>query len=415
MAAARACVGGAARAFESLINRLPSASIPNGLPPAPTKRLTDIKWRGEGYDPFSQEGGWPTQQPDNMQEKKVVRRRADLEYFRHGHLDYLNLAVIIGPNTNDKEWQDRRSAMKQEVSILNGKLAGEKSFLVQTLTAEIMLHNVRVVAHNHYRQGRLLEIPPAGNESEAARQRRETLARAHIAKAERTMAELEAWISEPVESERNVLAQISNNPEVHVANRKEAEIRLRWAMGWEGDYLRNLCAKFDPANDLPGKGIAIAVMSVEMRKNWSREIFSDKDQIFSVYAAFELCSHFAVCLEKGKARTVIVTRLIVLCEKVWRHIISPMLRSRFIATLDNPVVRVSMVIPVETRRVFSVIGALDKTAGFPKKGFGRVEIMKVPLDAQYGGRRLRDVGEEDEVFQHEDIDFPGDHSDEEGR
>jgi hypothetical protein len=228
-----------------------------------------------------------------MQEKKVVRRRADLEYFRHGHLDYLNLAVVIGPNTNDKEWQDRRSAMKQEVSILNGKLAGEKSFLVQTLTVEIMLHNVRVVAHNHYRQGRLLEILPAGNESAAARQRRETSARAHIAKAERTMAELEAWISEAVESERSVLAQINNNPEVHVANRKEAEFRLRWAMGWEGDYLRNLRAKSDPANDLPGKGIAIAVMGVEMRKNWFREIFQDKDWIFSVYAAFELCSHFA--------------------------------------------------------------------------------------------------------------------------
>lgn len=208
-----------------------------------------------------------------MQEKKVVRRRADLEYLRHGHLDYLNLASVIGPNTNGKEWQDRRSAMKQEVFVLNGKLAGEKSFLVQTLTAEIMLHNVRVVAHNHYRQGRLLEIPP---------------------------------------------------------------------------------------------------------------------------------------------------RLLVLCEKAWRYMTSPMLRSKFIATLDNPVVRVSMVIPVETRRVFAAIGELDKTVNFPKKLFGGVEIMKVPLGAQYGGRRLRDAGEEDEVFQHEDIDFPGDHSDkgiarEEGR
>ncbi|CAN9199511.1 unnamed protein product [Alternaria alternata] len=94
----------------------------------------------------------------------------------------------------------------------------------------LQLHNVRVVTHNHYRQGRLLEILPAGNESAAARQRRETSARAHIAKAERTMAELQAWVSEAVESERNVLAQINNNPEVHVASRKEAEFRLRWAM-----------------------------------------------------------------------------------------------------------------------------------------------------------------------------------------
>jgi len=90
-----------------------------------------------------------------------------------------------------------------------------------------------------------------------------------------------------------------------------------------------------------------------------------------------------------------------------------MLRSRFIATLENPVVRVSMVIPVQTKRVFSAIGALEKTAGFPKKGFGGVEIMKVPLDAQYGDQRRRDVGEEDEVYQHEDINFPSDLSNEE--
>jgi hypothetical protein len=107
------------------------------------------------------------------------------------------------------------------------------------------------------------------------------------------MAELQAWVSEAVESERNVLAQINNNPEVHVASRKEAEFRLRWAMEWEGDYLGTLRAQFDPANDLPSEGIAIAVMSADIRKNWFREIFQDRDRIFSVYAAFELCSHFA--------------------------------------------------------------------------------------------------------------------------
>ncbi|CAN9200083.1 unnamed protein product [Alternaria alternata] len=216
-----------------------------------------------------------------MQEKKVVRRRADLEYLRHGRLDYLNLAIVIGPNTNDKESQDRRGAMKHEVSILNGKLAGEKSFLEQTLTAEIMLHNVRVVAHNHYRQGRLLEILPAGNESAAARQRRETSAQAHIAKAE------------PVQSERNVLAQINSNEDAHVANRKEAEFKLRWAMEREGDYVGNLRAQFDPANDLPEEAVPVAAMSVDVRKNWFREIFQDKDRIPPVYAAFELCIHFA--------------------------------------------------------------------------------------------------------------------------
>ncbi|OWY46746.1 hypothetical protein AALT_g2729 [Alternaria alternata] len=99
-----------------------------------------------------------------------------------------------------------------------------------------------------------------------------------------------------------------------------------------------------------GEAVPVAATSVDVRKNCLRKIFEDKDWIFSVYAAFEPFSHFAACLEKGKTRAVIVTRLIVL----------------FIATLDNPVVRVSMVIPVETKRIFSAIGALDKTAGFPK-------------------------------------------------
>ncbi|CAN9080500.1 unnamed protein product [Alternaria alternata] len=121
-------------------------------------------------------------------------------------LDYLNLAVI-GSNMNDKEWQDRRSAME------TGSLHPEWKACEREIVPR-----------------RLLEILPAGNESAAARQRRETSARAHIAKAERTMAELQAWVSEAVESERNVLAQINNNPEVHVASRKEAEFRLRWAM-----------------------------------------------------------------------------------------------------------------------------------------------------------------------------------------
>jgi hypothetical protein len=41
------------------------------------------------------------------------------------------------------------------------------------------------------------------------------------------------------------------------------------------------------------EAVPVAAMSVDVRQNWLRKIFEDKDRIFSVYAAFELCSHFA--------------------------------------------------------------------------------------------------------------------------
>ncbi|RAR05382.1 DNAJ domain containing protein [Stemphylium lycopersici] len=88
-----------------------NADRPPALPPAPTKRLGDVHWRGNGYTPFTVEGGWPTEPPGGMQEKKLCRRRATLEYLRHGNLDYLYLVTCTGPNTNKKEWLERRAAI----------------------------------------------------------------------------------------------------------------------------------------------------------------------------------------------------------------------------------------------------------------------------------------------------------------
>ena len=84
-----------------------------------------------------------------MQSKKICRRRADLKYFRHGHLDYLDPAVVIGPQFNQKGCFELSGAMKQEVSIMHGKLAGKQSFLVQTFEAGIMLCNANMSAHDH--------------------------------------------------------------------------------------------------------------------------------------------------------------------------------------------------------------------------------------------------------------------------
>jgi hypothetical protein len=219
-----------------------------------------------------------------MQSKKACRRRAALEYLRHGHVDDLDLTVCIGPKTNMMEWFERRKVIIREVSVLHRKLAGKNSFLVRTLTAEIMLHNVKVVAHNHYRTGRALEVAPAGTESALERTKRETQARAHITKAEHTMAKLEAWVAAEIESERTVVA----------TNRKNHEFKLQLAMKYNKEYLAPLRELFAPGKEvLPDELIPIAAMSPADRNAWFLDLFRDKDRIFSVYAAFEQSSHFA--------------------------------------------------------------------------------------------------------------------------
>ncbi|KAI4612126.1 uncharacterized protein J4E87_010316 [Alternaria ethzedia] len=105
-----ACPGATANnnSLEKLINGFYGVPLPPRPPPAPTKRISDIAWRGDGVDPVSSEDGWSTEAPDQMQSKKICRRRADLEYLRHGHPDYLDLAVVIGPKSNGKDWLERR-------------------------------------------------------------------------------------------------------------------------------------------------------------------------------------------------------------------------------------------------------------------------------------------------------------------
>ncbi|KAI4607405.1 hypothetical protein J4E83_009588 [Alternaria metachromatica] len=146
--------------LEKLINGFYGVPLPPRLPPAPTKRISNIAWRGDGVDPVSSEGGWSTEAPDQMQSMKICPRRAELEYLRHGHLDYLDLAVVIGSKSNGKDWLERRGAMKQEVSIMHGKLAGKQSFIAMTLEADISLCNVKMSTHDYHQRGLKLGILP---------------------------------------------------------------------------------------------------------------------------------------------------------------------------------------------------------------------------------------------------------------
>jgi len=136
--------------LEKLINGFYGVPLPPRLPPAPIKRISDIAWRGNGVDPFFYGGRLSTEAPDQMQSKKICRRRTDLEYLRHGHLDYWDLAVVISPKSNEKDWIERRGAMKQEWSIMHGKLAGKQSFIAMTLEADISLCNVKMSTHDYH-------------------------------------------------------------------------------------------------------------------------------------------------------------------------------------------------------------------------------------------------------------------------
>ena len=136
--------------LEKLINGFYGVPLPPRLPPAPIKRISDIAWRGNGVDPFFYGGRLSTEAPDQMQSKKICRRRTDLEYLRHRHLDYLDTAVVIGPKSNQKDCFELRGAMKQEVSIMHGKLAGKQSFIAMTLEADISLCNVKMSTHDYH-------------------------------------------------------------------------------------------------------------------------------------------------------------------------------------------------------------------------------------------------------------------------
>ena len=65
-------------------------------------------------DLFAYEGGWSTEALDQMQSKKICRCRADFGHLRHGHLDYSDLAVVIGPKANGKEWFDMWGMMRDK-------------------------------------------------------------------------------------------------------------------------------------------------------------------------------------------------------------------------------------------------------------------------------------------------------------
>jgi hypothetical protein len=64
-------------------------------------------------------------------------------------------------------------------------------------------------------------------------------------------------------------------------------------------------------------------------------------RIFQCYQSSKLIV-FTANLKKGKARKVLITRLVVAADRVWQHVVSPKLRTRVYTSPSDPVVHASM-------------------------------------------------------------------------
>lgn len=160
--------------------------------------------------------------------------------------------------------------------------------------SEILIDNIKVAAHNHYLVGRQhWQIAPP-NESDAARSNRVLKAQAHVAKAERTMLELQTWVQEKVTSAESQLARLHETEGATDLDKQDQAYQVRWVRKYNQQYVVDLRARFVGG----GTGLLDALVPIAGRtaadfNNFVKELFSNRDRIFSVYAAFELCNHMA--------------------------------------------------------------------------------------------------------------------------
>jgi hypothetical protein len=67
-----------------------------------------------------------------------------------------------------------------------------------------------------------------------------------------------------------------------------------------------------------------------------------------------------------------------------------------------------MKIGPNTSEVYRVIETLNRTASFSVSGFGGIEIIMVPLDAQHGGRQTNRGEIQDGIHDQIDLEFEED-------
>ncbi|KAF2124734.1 hypothetical protein P153DRAFT_434973 [Dothidotthia symphoricarpi CBS 119687] len=367
--------------LETEMEKINTPPLPERLPPRPHKQLSQAKFAGEGYNPFSAQGGWPTSRPPKMQSTAMVRRRADLEMLRHGHIYDLDPFVCVGPNTDNTEWEAKRKAMRQEVYNMNYKFVGSpESFLRVTIESEIRIENIKDLAHNYYREGRRLKALSPPEETAAEKAARELQARAYIAKGERAALVLEHWADQQLQDAIAQLSKLNADPKASKAKKQAQTLDVEWARGYAQPYLNDLRAVFVAADHgLPLEKTLFGWRGYESRCDFYDQVFDTKDRIFSAYGCFEACNHFAANMKKGKARTLLMNKLYVACEQLWRHVVSPRIRMWNILCLSDPVLRLSINIKTDVPAIYAALASLDITAGFDKRTFGGVEVIKVPL------------------------------------
>jgi len=115
-------------------------------------------------------------------------------------------------------------------------------------------------------------------------------ARAHISRAERTILELQTWIQEQVATEEALLVDMREEEKSDTITQAQ-EYKLSWARKYNEPLLAHLRARFADSANLPAALVPIAAKSPAEFNAFIKEVFGDRDRMFSVYAAFEGCNH----------------------------------------------------------------------------------------------------------------------------
>lgn len=159
-----------------------------------------------------------------------------------------------------------------------------------------------------------------------------------------------------------------------------------------------------------------------------KTVFSSKNRIFAAYACSEGCNHFAsvksisgcilsderiltlqsASFKKQDVRTLVITKPMVACDKLWKHVVFPELQNRVFSSLSDPVLRASMSVDVEVDRVYRALSTLDDTASFSKATLEGVGIIQVPADTQNAGRDTTIEEFEAGTYTHQTMDFGDD-------
>ena len=114
-----------------------------------------------------------------------------------------------------------------------------------------------------------------------------------MSRAERSLAEFDAFVDEQVDSARRECVRLDNiSRAIHLDKQMSARA-LRWAETYQRGYLEQMKARFfGGQKDLPNGTIPLVARSNVDSSEFYKSLISNKDVLFAVYAHVEYCNHF---------------------------------------------------------------------------------------------------------------------------